>query len=373
MKKCKYIFLSIFTMIFFLSACDSLLNENVVTSLTNENTYTTEGGCNAALNGVYSTYMQSTYYGYDFTNVVANGSGLFLNAPQIWMSNFTYNSSTNFIASSWSSMWRTVNLANNVIFNVSKSSIDKSVRKRILGEAYLIRAKQYFELVQMWGAIPLRVTPSTLETVNSPRVPVESIYEQIISDLDSAKVNLPLPEAAVKGRPHVYAAYALAQRVYLTLAGNDPNSPNWQKSLNEGLKIFTDKPYQLVRPYSALWDIKNQNTAESIFEIQGSENTGGSLMIRVFLPGGNGTSLTPKSQTWGRAKVNKEVYDKHVTQYNGDPRIDVTYLDSFYYDRLTPTRKINCYPLVKTGDKSYSVSLPLPPSFGIKLTPLSLS
>ncbi len=353
MKKIKYIVLSLIVA-FALSACNDLIKENVVSSLTDENTYTTEGGCNAALNGVYSTYMTSSYYGNDFPDVVLNGSGMFYNKSHPWMSNFTFTSSTNFITSSWASMWQTVNLANNVIFNVSKSTISTSVKNRIIGEAYFIRAKQYFELVQMWGALPLRVLPSKLDNVNSPRVPVDSIYKQIIKDLDSAKVNLPLPTAAIKGRPHVFAAYALAQRVYLTLAGNDPTSPYWQKSLDEGLEIYANKPYTLVKPYSNLWDIKNQNTTESIFEIQGSSNTGGALMIRLLLPGGNGSTLTPGSQTWGRAVVNKEVYDKHVTQYKGDPRIDACYLDSFYYDRLIPTKKINCYPVAKTGANSYT-------------------
>ena len=339
------------------SSCENLIEEKVYTSLDSEKLYENVSGCEAALNGAYGSFTSFAYYGNVFSELTLNLSGIYTAQTNQIDNRFGISTSTPFIGTHWGAVWQVVARANDIIYFVDKSTINQDVKNRIMGEAYFIRAKNYFDLVRLWGGVPLRLQPSTLSSINLERASVEKVYEQIILDLENAKKLLPEPGKAPVGRPHKYAANALAQKVYLTLAGNDANSPYWQKSIDEGLAVYNSKAYSLLRPYAALWEIKNKNSKESILEIQGSvTNTGdGASLTRFFLPGtGNpSSSLTPKADTWGRAKVNKEVYDGHNKQYPKDPRIDVTYLDSTYRNRNS-NAVVNIYPITKTGFNSFT-------------------
>ncbi|MCL4482371.1 MAG: RagB/SusD family nutrient uptake outer membrane protein [Bacteroidetes bacterium] len=350
MKKIIY-FLSIFFLIIFYS-CESLIDEKVYTNLSSTNLFTSESGCEAALTGVYASFFDSWYYGNVYPELICNLTGLYTEKVKtVDYNTFAINSATPYISQVWQRSWQIIGRANDVLYNVSRANINIDTKNRILGEAYFIRAKTYFDNVRLWGALPLRLEPASQENINVPRSPSDTIYAHIIADLDSAKRLLPEPGNNILGRPHRYAAYALAEKVYLTLAGNNPSSPYWQKSLDEGLVVYNSNAYRLVRPYKDLWDVNKQNSTESIFEIQGSALlTAGGSLTKTFLP--LGSTLTPLANTWGRAQVNKEVYNQHVTQYKGDPRIDATFLDSSYVNNKT-LKKINIYPVQKTGVNSY--------------------
>jgi hypothetical protein len=337
-----------------LSSCESLIEEKVNTNLDAGNLYSSESGCEAALNGVYAGFLGHFYYGNHFSEATCNLCGIYTRSTTAIDNSFANSASTPYFTNIWQVLWQQMSRTNDVIYNVSQSDINENVKNKILGEAYLIRAKIYFDLVRMWGAVPLRLSPVGQNDINIPRTPVNEIYQQVIADLDLAKNLLPEPANQEKGRPHKYAAYALAQRVYLSLAGNDEGSLYWKKSVDEGLVVYKSGDYKLVRPFSDLWDIKKQNSTESIFEMQGSVKASQSSLTRVFLPTGPASSLTPLGDTWARAKVNKEVYDKHVKQYPKDPRIDATYLDSSYVNRLNSQNVVKIYPLQKTGAKSYT-------------------
>jgi hypothetical protein len=351
MKKIIYV-LSLAIMF---SSCDKLVVEKVYTSLDSETLYENVEGCEAALTGVYGELSKHQYYGTVFPQMAQNLCGIYTTEGTQIDNKFGNNAGTYFINWHWEAIWQVVARTNNVIFYVNKSTINQTVKNRILGEVYFIRAKSYFDLVRLWGGVPLRLEPSTASTLHMARSTTAQVYDQIIKDLAEAKKLLPEPAGAPLGRPHKYAANALAQKVYLTMAGNDPTSPNWQKSIDEGLVVVNSLSYTLVRPYSKLWQVANKNSKEGIFEIQGSViNTGdGASLTRFFLPGFPSTNLTPLADTWGRGKVNKEVYDGHMSQYPNDPRIEITYLDSSYKNR-TGANSTNIYPIAKTGRNSFT-------------------
>ncbi len=74
-----------------------------------------------------------------------------------------------------------------MIFNLPKSPIGHEAKKKLLGEAYFLRAYVLFDNYVLWGRIPLRTMPPTAATVNIARSSEEDVIKQIISDLDSAK------------------------------------------------------------------------------------------------------------------------------------------------------------------------------------------
>lgn len=334
-------------------SCDSLIEEKVYTEITDSNLFANVSGCDAALDGVYAGFFKHEFFGNMAPHINTNLSVMYTRSTTQVSNNFTDGSGTAFFGNLWQEYYVTINRANDVIANVTKSTITEIDKNRILGEAYFLRSMLYFDLVRYFGGVPLRIVPTVLENINVPKSTASQVYEQIISDIEQAKKLMVEPGKQKPGRPNKLAAFALAQKVYLTQAGSDPSSPYWQKSINEGLEVFNSNTFRLVKPYKDLWDVKKQNSVESIFEIQNTNMIalGGSL-TRFFLP--NNTTLTPKNGTYGgRAKVNKEVYDQHVKQYVGDPRIDATYLDSSYVI-INSTTISKIWPLQKTGANAYT-------------------
>ena len=100
-------------------------------------------------------------------------------------------------------------------------------RSRIAGQASFIRALCYFNLVRLWGEVPIITKTQTVaEARNNKRAPIDEVYGQIISDLAVAK-GLPAvwPESE-RGRATSYAAHALLAKVYLY-------RKNYQEVVNE--------------------------------------------------------------------------------------------------------------------------------------------
>lgn len=353
MKNKIYILLIVLGLVGF-SSCESLIEEKVINQLAESNIFTTTDGCDAALNGAYSGLFNHHFFGNSVTHVNTNLSVLYTRLTTQVTNNFTDGAGNAFFRFIWGEYYQTMNRVNDVIFNVSKSEIPEADKNRILGEAYFLRAMLYFDIVRYWGGIPLRLEKTSQENINLPITPVEQVYDKILADIEQAKTLLVEPGSELAGRPHKMAAYALAQKVYLTRAGGDESSPYWQKSLDEGLVVYNSNAYELLPAYQDLWNLKNQNSIESIFEIQNSNGySSGASLTRFFLPT---STLTPLGNTWGRAKINKEIYDAHIERYPGDTRINATYLDSLYIHRQTGA-VVNIWPVERTGGNSYTYIL----------------
>jgi hypothetical protein len=96
------------------------------------------------------------------------------------------------------------------------STISFVVRNQLIGECEVVRAFCYFNLVNLYGGVPL-VTGSGYQ-VNRvlPRTTVDSVYKQITRDLLDAQVRLrQVYPSAGKQRPNRYTASALLARAYL--------------------------------------------------------------------------------------------------------------------------------------------------------------
>jgi hypothetical protein len=89
-------------------------------------------------------------------------------------------------------------------------------KNQLIGECEVVRALEYFYLVNLWGGVPLITSTSYLVNQGLPRASVDSVYDQIEKDLSDATTRLvPTYPGAGRLRPNLYTAYALLSRVYL--------------------------------------------------------------------------------------------------------------------------------------------------------------
>jgi hypothetical protein len=132
-------------------------------------------------------------------------------------------------------------------------SLPEAFRKTARGQMYFLRALQYFDLVRIYGGVPIITTvqnaSATDESIKIPRAKSSEVFEQIIKDFDSAAALLPMKWAtagADYGRVTAAGALAMKSRVLLTAASplfnaewDNPGSDRWQKALTAGLEAET--------------------------------------------------------------------------------------------------------------------------------------
>ena len=113
----------------------------------------------------------------------------------------------------YQSMYEVISRANSVLNYLDVA--DEGNQERYAAEAKFLRAYAYFNLVRLFGDVPLvtsNVGPSESESLFT-RVPTSQIYQQIISDLQEAIDNL---DNTYKSRASKAAAQGILAKVYLT-------------------------------------------------------------------------------------------------------------------------------------------------------------
>ncbi|MDR1162152.1 MAG: RagB/SusD family nutrient uptake outer membrane protein [Tannerellaceae bacterium] len=224
----KYIHYFLISLVFAFSSCDSFLEEKAEGRLTPNSLYQDVEGLDMALTGLYNQYVQTNRYvfraihawcGDDITAQNAGNKTRFAEYDM-----FNFNSGNTEVLDQYKAYYSTIKACNNIINNAEGMTIDQTVLNSRLGQAYFLRALNYFMLVRIWGRLPL-VTAVEIDYA-SPRASVEDIYELILSDALKAEEMLPLNHTVspyfkegINVAPNKAAAKALVASIYLTQAG----------------------------------------------------------------------------------------------------------------------------------------------------------
>ena len=335
MKNYKFTFLIILGILF--TSCSL---EEEPPFLANENVYSSASNATSALFGVYEAMVQYEYYGNEFLFLTNVNSGLMVSRRTGNNNSNSYNSTLSSlkpssglvaIENSWTGIYQTIGRTNEVINSATASenpsTPDELIINDVIGQAYFVRAFNYFNLVRLWGEVPLRTIPTTTETLHLAKSPIEDTYAQIIIDVKRAQELM--NGAVASGTPKPFAADMLLSKVYMTLATassaiQDSSLNYWQLAHDEAIKAYGE--YELFTSYDDLFlgtNGNNTNTKESIFELQSV--VGASLdHTRAFTPNWYTTAAT-----FGWFKINIENYDLHATTYPSDPRLATTYVSTW--------------------------------------------
>ena len=255
------------------------LNEDLISGLANQ-PYPTPDVFQALVNATYeplrSFYAQErgftlTEFGTDIYTKGADGSYKYVNDYTSQL-----NPDVDFIRDTWTDFYRAINTANTAIAEAPVVQMDSSLKATRLAELRFLRALYYFDLVQMFGPLTIKLEPTTSATTQATRAPVDSVYEAIISDLKFAEANLP-PVAKDYGRATRGAAQHLLAKVYLTRlrdadsatdetakrqAGDFANAADYaQRVINSGL-------YSLLPRFADVFAFSNEKNAEVIWSVQ---------------------------------------------------------------------------------------------------------
>lgn len=243
-----------------------------------------------------------------------------------------------YLTEAWKSCYEGINRANYLEEN--KSKIDFSGKDALYGEVYFLRAYYYFELVRMFGDVPL-FTDHRLAVSDSKkyeRTPKAEVYKQIEADLNSAISVLPTTQVQ-KGRITKYAAQALLGKVLLYEEKFDAAAAMLENVVNG--------PFSLVPNFGDIFLQAGENGPESVFEIQYSNaspfydwsNPGrgqGNLAVQVCGIR-NLTGSSPYGQGWSTNLPTANLANAFTA---GDTRKEVTILDIEAYKNAHPEYNI---------------------------------
>lgn len=270
-------------------SCENALQEKVFSFIAPENFYRSSIDAQIALNGVYDglqlPHIYDRWYLIGDMGSDDTFTGEFRgNLPRIQLDEFTVDPENVVVRDRFENSYIAINRANAVIARVPNIQMNQAERENIVNQARFIRALLYFDLVQLFGPVPLKLEETTsLADVGSPRVEVARIYnEAILPDLQAAE-NLPVTQpnqgAATRG-----AAKALLARVHLALAGNNSGSPHWAMARDKAKEVMDLGVHGLLNSYSDVFQLQNQNSREHLFSAQFSSLQGeqGPAITQIF-------------------------------------------------------------------------------------------
>lgn len=168
------------------------------------------------------------------------------------------------IATIWNKLYTSIARSNIVLDRIDAISMDATLKTRYKAELKFIRALAYFNLVRLFGGVPLitKEVASVDDLYTYGRETVDNVYTQIIKDLQEADADLPPSYAGVDvGRVTKYAAKALLGEVYLT-------KKQYAQAVTKFQEVISASTYSLLPNYTDIFRADNGNNAEVIFSIQ---------------------------------------------------------------------------------------------------------
>lgn len=251
-----------------LVSCKKNLVENPYSFLGEENSFKTSSDASTALNAVYDrlrsiygmAWLDLSDLNSDEMTVRADGG-----ANTVDIDQNTYTSANPDFDQFYTNSYLFIDRANRVIKNVPQINMDGVKKNQIIGEAKFLRALGYFNLVRVFGDIPLVTTPtSDVVNVAIKRTSTDSIYAQIIKDLkDAESANLPVKYTAAGevGRATIGAVKSILAKVYLT-------RKDFVNAAAKAKEVIDANTYSLFPNYKDIFPPENKNGREHIFSVQ---------------------------------------------------------------------------------------------------------
>src|SRR5690606_9882056 len=269
--KSLYFSLIFATYVVLFVSCQDFLDVRPRASVSDETTIVDLTSAQTALNGLYNALGASGYYSTSFPMIgYTSGDNVVYIGTLVYNSQFsrhTVQADNQTILSFWRAAYKTINQANHVIEKVaalSSDAITDGEKNRITGEAYFVRGLAYFDLVRVYGNVPIVLEPtaSVSDKAGTGRNAASEVYVQILDDLLRAESLL--PDNVNRVRATKKTSQALLSRFYLY-------QENWEETIKYASESISDRSnYELVYPYSAWFADDVVQTKESVFEIADS-------------------------------------------------------------------------------------------------------
>lgn len=291
MRTIKQALLILGVSLFTMGCKDSFLELTPISNATADNFRSKDDfelAVNAAYTSLYNIYHPEGSVSYvneqmSDNAIMYNISGI--QADKWQFKDYSLSTTNTMVYQFWQEYYKALFNANIVLDKIEGTNLDTPYKDGVKAQMMFLRALYYFNMVQIWGDLPIVTTPLTgEESYKVLRSPQSAVYDQIKKDLLFAVDKLPLASAVtIAGRVSKGAAQTLLGKVYLTL-GDKTSAANVLK------EVYNSNQYALLPTFASLWGPNVKNTKESIFEIQylgGSASAPYSRYYQTFYPNNN--------------------------------------------------------------------------------------
>ncbi len=364
MKNYKLYAIVIFGIVLGVISCSKdFLDQPNPNAVTPDTFWRNEDDATKAIIGAYSplthiwNYTRFEIFLSDYRDDVVNAFGT---SERTAIGVFNGISLTNGTFWVWSTNYQGITRANEIIFNVPNiEDISSDAKNNILGEAYFLRAFNYFNLVNNWLNVPLITLP--FGEIEDPaaitQAPPEDVWQQIISDLKEAQNLLPDSwDDRNMGRVFKASADALLGKVYLY-------RQEWGNAKSEFEKVMNNPNVGLMENYGHNFTEDFENNKESLFEIQlVADGNGGWGGDRLGV--GKGSAFHPDIAPAGFTgqdgmRINQWVLDLFLDERTVNDEIDPRTYTTLFFDSADSTNYAGEVLKSQTyGGKSYQEVFP---------------
>jgi hypothetical protein len=277
--KLKYIIL-VLPLLGLTRCSKEFLEREPLVGVTEENFYRTEQDAVAAVNAAYATLQfelsPAGHFRWFWGDIMSDdaekgGSGDNDVFDLLLLETFQGRPNTDLLEAEWSADYEGIYRANVVLEKVPAIPMDDRLKARILGEARFIRAWFFYNLVTVFGGVPLADHVLAPSEYNLPRASADEVWALVEQDLTAAIADLPERSeypAADLGRITRGAARGLLVKTLLW-------RQRWAEAKSQAEAIIQSGEYQLVDDYGEIFTLSGENNAESVFEIQYMSGSGG--------------------------------------------------------------------------------------------------
>jgi len=253
-----------------MSSCNDFLELVPEHQISNNVFYKSQNDFDRALIGAYSS-IRGLYSGSAIlyaAELRTDNAEINWSSPSVDEMQFEQNaltSTNNTVRGIWNTCFTTISRCNTILARIDEVDFDATAKNKIIGEAKFLRAFSYFYLVQLFGEVPVNEqvfgNPGEIQAADLTRKPVEQVYELIVTDLTSAETLLPATLNADKTHASIGTVKSLLGKVHLT-------RKNYAAAEAKLKEVVDLKQYSLHENYAALFSEGNNNSKESLFEIQ---------------------------------------------------------------------------------------------------------
>lgn len=382
MKLTKYIYAAgALGLMMSLSSCNDWLGEPNPGSTKLEDFYVSGEACVQTINASYVPLMwefNHTYFSEWFIGDIASddalkgGQNIADGADAYDIDNFKVNAYNGILLDYYRAKYQGIIRCNLALREIDAYEVDETLsqdmKNRLLGEAYYLRAFYYFQLVRIFGGVPLvHDILDSSDRWQQPRATAQQVYESIISDLTFAeqylweKSKYPADDL---GRATRGAAIAMLCKTYLYMKDYD-NAYLWGKKFVD--EEYNKGEYSLCSDYADNFTLDGENGVESVFEIQYTADPTSDYGEGFGFTRGTFTSILTRPRMsslsinagWGWDHPTQNLFDEFeagdirrevaigVPDEEAQQEIEVNYLGSCYYNNKTAFSEKGTFPAIE--------------------------
>lgn len=265
MKNMNRILLTVLALL--LGACSDFLTENLQGTYSNATFYKTEAHALLAITGVYNaaSFVSTENHLWVFGDVASDDAtkgGLAGDQSDIqFIDEFSYSRNNGSLEKIWKHYYEGISRANYLLYYSPGIDMNEDLKSRILGEAKFLRAYFNFNLVNIFGEIPIKLNPPiNPDEINKPKSPIANVYAQIEKDLTEAIAAIGTKDKEI-GRVTKGAAWGLLAKTFIY-------QQKWEAALAAIASVDALGLYSLEAVYKNNFIDSTQNNKESLFELQ---------------------------------------------------------------------------------------------------------